>query len=262
MTSTLRGHMKLISLNTWGGRAGKEKLLDFFRRHADVDVFCLQEMWSAPYEHLEGYNAGGVQIEHENIMVYGVQEVSAVLADHAPHFHPHHLDNYGLLMLTKKSIPVLASGDVFVYRERGHVPDGDVGFHARNVQYVTLDTPKGPRTVMNFHGLWNGKGKTDSADRLEQSDRILAFARSLQDPFVLAGDFNLLPGTESLQKLEDAGLRNLVREHGVTSTRTSLYAKPEKFADYAFVSDGIDVKRFEVLPDEVSDHAPLFLEWE
>ena len=61
--------------------------------------------------------------------------------------------------------------------------------------------------------------------------------------------------------LEEAGLRNLVSEFGVLSTRTRLYARPERFADYVFVSPGIDVQNFGVLPDEVSDHAPLALEF-
>lgn len=54
-------------------------------------------------------------------------------------------------------------------------------------------------------------------------------------------------------------MRNLIREYGITSTRTSFYQKPEKHADYVFVSEGISVKAFTVLPDEVSDHAPLLL---
>ena len=48
-------------------------------------------------------------------------------------------------------------------------------------------------------------------------------------------------------------------ESGVTSTRTRLYARPEKLADYVLVSDGVAVRDFRVLPDEVSDHAPLML---
>jgi endonuclease/exonuclease/phosphatase family metal-dependent hydrolase len=42
----------------------------------------------------------------------------------------------------------------------------------------------------------------------------------------------------------------------------SFYEKPEKFADYMFVSKGIAVRDFQVLPDEVSDHAPLFLDFD
>ena len=149
-----------------------------------------------------------------------------------------------------------------MYKERGHVPQGDVGFHARNVEYITFETPRGNRTVMNFHGMWNGKGKGDSEDRLLQSDNIIRFMQTIQNPYIICGDFNLLPDTKSIEKLEEFGLRNLIKEYGITSTRTSNYTKPEKFADYAFVSKGIEVKDFKVLPDEVSDHAPLYLEFE
>ncbi len=254
--------MKLISLNTWGGRAGKEKLLAFFEAHKDVDIFCLQEIWSAPYEHLEGALAGGLNIDHSDIMVYGMQEISTLLDSHDGYFRPHHLENYGLMMLVKKDLDVISEGDIFVYKERGHIPEGDVGNHARNVQYVTVATKNGNRSILNFHGLWNGGGKRDSDDRLLQSDKIIEFVRTLCDPFVLCGDFNLMPDTESVKKLEDVGLRNLIKEFGVTSTRTSFYTKPEKFADYALVSNGITVRDFKVLPDEVSDHKPLYIEFE
>lgn len=254
--------MKVISLNTWGGRAGKEKLLQFFKTHEDVDVFCLQEIWSAPYEHLQGHAAGGLDINHDDIMVYGMQEISATLSGHKAYFRPHHLENYGLMMLVKKGLDIVEEGDIFVYKERGYVPEGDVGFHARNVQYVTVVTAKGNRTVMNFHGLWNGGGKGDSEDRLAQSDRIIEFMRSVKNPYILYGDFNLSPDTRSLKKLEDFGLRNLINEYGITSTRTSYYTKEYKFADYALVSKDIEIKDFKILSDEVSDHAPMYLEFE
>ncbi len=253
--------MKVISLNTWAGRAGKERLLDFFLRNSDADIFCLQEIWSAPFEHLEGHDAG-VPIDHSGIMVYGAREISTLLSGYRDYFRPHHLDNYGLLMLVRKDLEVMDEGEVYVYKQKGHVPERDAGFHARNVQYVTLATPAGKRTVMNFHGLWNGQGKGDGEDRLKQSRRIIEFLKTLDHPYVLLGDFNLLPDTQSLQMLEEFGLRNLIREYGITSTRTSHYTKPEKFADYVLVSDGIDVKDFRVLPDEVSDHAPLLVEFE
>lgn len=253
--------MRIISLNTWGGRAGKKKLLEFFKTNADTtDIFCLQEVWAAPYEHFEGKLAGGVPLINEKIMVQATRDISAELPVHATFFHPHVGDNYGLFMLVHKKYKVMAEGDLFVYRERGFISDEDIGNHARNIQYVTIETKNGPLTIINFHGLWNGKGKGDSADRIEQSERIIDFTKTLQNPFILCGDFNLLPDTESLKKFEKAGLRNLIREHGVTSTRTIFYTKEQKFADYVFVSDGVRIKDFKILPDEVSDHAPLLVE--
>ena len=165
-------------------------------------------------------------------------------------------------MLVIRGIDIIESGDVFVHKEREYIPQGDAGNHGRNVQYATLETENELVTIMNFHGLWNGMGKTDSEDRINQSKNIAKFVGGIQNDFILCGDFNLLPDTESIRILEDAGLRNLVREYGVQSTRTSHYKKSsEKHADYIFVTKNINVRKFEVLPDEVSDHSPLSLDF-
>jgi exonuclease III len=259
--------MTVLSLNTWGGRAGKELLLSFLAaRGGSVDVFCLQEVWAAPYMHLEGRSAGGRALTNDQILIYGLEKISAALPDHTPFFRPHHGDFYGLLMMVRKTLPVVEEGEVFVYKHKGYEPEGDVGNHARNIQHVTVHTDEGPLTVMNFHGLWTnvgpGKWKNDNPERLEQSEKILAFTKELRNPLVLCGDFNLLPTTESIKKFEDAGLRNLIKEFGITSTRTRFYEKDGKFADYAFISNDLTLKHFSVLPDEVSDHAPLLIEIE
>ena len=253
--------MKLITLNTLGGRAGKEKLLDFFADNSDVDIFCLQEIWAAPYENIENQLVGGRKIDVSRTLVYGLQEISNVLSGHTAFFRPHHLDNYGLLILIKKEWQVIEEGEVWVHKHKEYVPEGDIGKHARNIQFVTFNTPAGLKTVINFHGLWNGEGKEDSHDRVEQSEKIIAFLKTLTNEYILAGDFNLNPTTQSMNLLEAHGMRNLIKEFGYTSTRTPLYEKDGKFADYVLVSGGIEVLDFNVLPDVVSDHSPLMLEF-
>ncbi len=257
--------MKIVALNTWGGRAGKDKLLEFFARHKDVDVFCLQEIWAAPYEHLDGHMAGGRPMDHTQIMVYGLQDITAAMPEYEVYFHPHHADNYGLVLLVRRGLAVTNVGELFVYKHKGHVPEGDIGNHARNIQHATIMHDGKQITVVNFHGLWNGKGKGDSEDRLVQSDAIINFLKGLTTPYVLCGDFNLLPDTKSILKFETFGARNLIKEYGITSTRPRLYDKydkAEQFADYAFVSNDVSVRGFSILPDEVSDHAPLYLDIE
>ena len=65
--------MKIISLNTWGGRAGKEGLLSFISEYKNsIDVFCFQEIWSAPYEHLDGHDAGGKKINNPQLAKFYV----------------------------------------------------------------------------------------------------------------------------------------------------------------------------------------------
>ncbi|MBX2866776.1 endonuclease/exonuclease/phosphatase family protein [Candidatus Kaiserbacteria bacterium] len=260
--------MKLITLNTWGGRGGKEALLDFFRTHKDdVDFFCLQEVWSAPYEHMEGTKAGGTPIENKRAMTEGLQEISGVLEDHVPHFRPLFGDDYGILMCVSKKYEILEEGEEFVYMHKGYFSEKDFGDHARLVQYVTIQNGETPLTILNFHGLWTpkpeGRGKQDIPERLEQSERIVSLLERFDHPLVLAGDFNLLPDSESVGILERSGLRNLITEYKVSSTRTKFYTTADTlFADYIFTRGDVTVRDFKVLPDEVSDHAPLFLDFD
>lgn len=252
--------MRLISLNTWGGAAGADALLDFIGEHRDVDIFCLQEMWYGG----EHWREEGKRIMPHLEGVEGnlLQRVQAILPQHVVYFRSLFRDIYGLAIFIHRRFAVEKEGEHYVYQEPGWFSKEHPGNHARLLQYITFSTGAGKRTVLNFHGLWKpGATHGDIPERIGQSERIVEFISKLDHPFVLCGDFNLLPDTESVRIIEKAGLRNLITEYGVTSTRTSHYAKSERFADYAFVSSGIEVRDFKVLPDEVSDHSPLFLDF-
>jgi endonuclease/exonuclease/phosphatase family metal-dependent hydrolase len=238
-------------LNTWGGRAGKDKILNFFNKYKDIDIFCLQEIWS---EHNKVD-----MVSHNGDIQNSLQDIAEILSDYFFYFRPQCSDNYGLVMFVKKNINIVEEGEIFVHRSKGHVPVGDEN-NARNLQYIKIETKDNPIVVMNFHGLWNDKNKMDSEDRLLQSEKMVDFIKRFTMPIVLCGDFNMLPDTKSLKMVEDVGLVNLIKKFNITSTRTSFYNKPVKFADYCLVSKDIKVKDFKVLPDEVSDHSPLYIE--
>lgn len=60
--------------------------------------------------------------------------------------------------------------------------------------------------------------------------------------------------------------RNLIKEFNIEKTRSKLspYAGKsnfQKFADYIFVSEDVNVTRFEVPDLEISDHLPMILEF-
>lgn len=247
--------MKIISLNTWAGRAGQQKIIEFFLKNKDVDIFCLQEIMHDPKNNL------GEQKENIKSKLYNLLTlIKEVLPDHNYYFRPHLKEHYGLAIFIKKEIEILEEGEKFVFKEKGYIPVKELGYHARNIQYIKIKKDSKDLYVINFHGLWNGKGKTDTEERLEQSSKIIEFVKDIKDEMIICGDFNLLPDTKSIKMFEDIGLNNLIKEKGILSTRTSYYEKDVKFADYAFVTKTIKVKEFKVLPDEVSDHAPLFLE--
>ncbi|WP_160169138.1 endonuclease/exonuclease/phosphatase family protein [Allgaiera indica] len=83
----------------------------------------------------------------------------------------------------------------------------------------------------------------------------------LRDLRVTCGDFNVEPGSETLNHLADHGFTELVTTRGFAGTRTAHYEKPGRFADYMLVNSEDAVRRFDVIRSpEVSDHCPLVLE--
>jgi endonuclease/exonuclease/phosphatase family metal-dependent hydrolase len=240
--------MKLVTLNIWGAQV-REPFLEFIARHRDIDIFCLQEV----YDKAEGI----LSSHYPNVSHSIFTELQALLPTHQGFFRPVVDGVYGIAIFIKKEFQVSGEGELLIHKNTKYPEQS--GHHSRNLQWITFEYNQQTFTVINVHGLWNGMGKTDTPDRLVQSKNIKAFVDSVASPKILCGDFNLRPDTESTQILE-VGMKNLITEYAVTSTRTSIYRKAEKFADYIFVSPDIEVRDFKVLPDEVSDHAALFLE--
>ena len=175
--------MKLITLNVWGGRKGEE-LERFFNAHADTDIFCFQEVYENAGSKDVHFQGTGANYDHLSLL-------KSQLSDYQCFYHPHLGDWWGLAIFIKKGIPVVDSGEIYVHKEKGWNFDLEVsGRTAKNLQYATIETEQGLRTIINFDGLWNGQGKEDSDERLLQSQNIVAYIKTLQNHYVLAGDFN------------------------------------------------------------------------
>ncbi|MEX0932264.1 MAG: endonuclease/exonuclease/phosphatase family protein [Parcubacteria group bacterium] len=240
--------MKIIGLNTWGGRIS-QPLLEFFENYKDIDIFCLQEIY-----HEATLDMVEEEYKEDSLNLFG--DIQSILEEHVGYFRPCVNGCYGLAVFVKDTITVQREGEVTIYDAPDYKGGGN---HSRNLQYIEFEKDKEKYVVVNVHGLWNGEGKSDSPSRLSQSENIRNLVDSLEGSKIICGDMNLLPETESMKILEK-GMRNLISEYKVSSTRSSLYKKPLKFADYILVSPDLEVKDFKVLPDEVSDHLPLFLE--
>ncbi|MSP52714.1 MAG: endonuclease/exonuclease/phosphatase family protein [Gammaproteobacteria bacterium] len=242
--------MKLITLNIWGGHV-HEPFLNFIATQQAVDIICVQEV----------YDNAAHKISCDDRVVYLniLSEIHHLLPNHQVYFRPVVNNNYGIAILINKNLVVIAEGEKEIYYSPnfpGMGPD-----HSRNLQWLMFSHHDKRYTVINVHGLWNGNGKTDSPERLEQSQHIRDFMNTVQTPMILCGDFNLRPDTESLAILAD-GMNDQIKIHNIDSTRTSYYPKPEKYADYIFTSPDIIVIEFSVLSDEISDHAPLLLNFD
>ena len=134
--------------------------------------------------------------------------------------------------------------------------------HDRKLQWFEIKLNNKKLLIMNVHLTHRPEGKKDSKKRVDQISTIINFMNTFDCPKILAGDFNLLPDTKCIEMLESYGLRNLIKKYDVRSTRTELYKKELRFADYIFVSPEIIVKDFKILQDIVSDHTPLCLDFD
>lgn len=241
--------MKLITLNIWGGHL-RNPLLKFIHEYKNVDIFCLQEVYS---------NAHRTIADRERELSLNIfADLKRLLPDHHAIFKPAVENVYGIGMLIKNNIDIIGEGEINIHKKQ-HYPGIGLN-HDRNLQWIECEVNDKIYSILNVHGLWNGKGKKDTPERLNQSQRIRQFMDTINTPKILCGDFNLRPDTESMNILEK-GMINLVKTHNIRSTRTRFYTKEEKFADYILTSPEINVSHFSVMNDEVSDHSPLYIDF-
>jgi hypothetical protein len=247
--------MKLITLNTWGGKL-YEPLMEFLKnKSADTDIFCFQEVFpcsSTPTEFV-----GEVRFDL-------FSDIKNILTDFNGYHTMAEEDNVGgLAIFIKKSFVVNKLDSVVVFKELNTVPRGHADFFAmgRNLQCLEFDYLGKTYSILNFHGMWNGGGKSDSPKRIEQSTIVRKNFDEAKGSKILCGDFNLNPDTESINILAKGNI-DLIKEYKVSSTRSSYYKYPSSFADYVIASSDIEVKDFKALSDEVSDHLPLFVEFD
>ncbi len=263
--------MKLISLNLWGGKL-YEPLIKFIKKQsADTDIFCFQEVFDIDLDPPPVLESGGRADLYGRISATlpGFRGYFALTKEGADFQETIHFPlRIGLAMFVRHGIRVRDTGSMFV------VADGAEGASAtyphavpRNLQYITIiSSHYRPLTIVNFHGLLDDGQKRDTVLRLDQFRGVKRFLDNVHHAKMLCGDFNVYPDTQSIRMFEEDGLRNLIKEFDVETTRNDNYKDMEKFkdyiSDYAFVSPDIKVKNFEVLPDEVSDHLALELEFE
>lgn len=228
-------------------------LEEFFEKHADVDIFCLQEVFNG----VRNFGRPAAKEAVGDIF----ERISNLLPEHQGFYCDEQEGEEGEAIFVRKSLGVERADQEYVHRWKNAMRSEDDGrMLGRALQYIRFRWAGRYYTVAHVHGLWNGQGKGDSPDRIKQSQKIKALLDDLDGPKVLTGDLNLLPDTQSMRILDD-GMKNLVREYGIMGTRSSLYANAEKYADYILTSDEIEVVDFCVLQETVSDHLPLYLEF-
>ena len=265
--------MRIICLNGWGGRL-HDALVAYVRKAAP-GVLCLQEAVHTPLsarDTLDYRDGNHVLPQRANMF----RDIARALPHHVATFCPAAQGDlwdgdtiipsqFGLATFVHERFPVVGQIQAFVHKTFS--PDG-YGDHprSRNAHAVRLyDYERSwPVSIIHAHGLRDISGKMDTPERIAQAHKLADLARGISEPgdrIVLCGDFNVEPQSKTFAILAEAGLKDLVTGRGYTSTRTSHYGKPGRFADYMLVNDAVEVRHFAVVTEpEVSDHCPLLLE--
>lgn len=110
--------MKLVTLNTWGGRI-HDPLLDFFGKNRDVDIYCLQEIY-----HNSSKALVGSEYYNDAFNIYS--EIKSKLINHNGYFRPSFGDTYGLSIFIKKEFKLLEEGDVQIYSVPDYITGGGI----------------------------------------------------------------------------------------------------------------------------------------
>lgn len=264
--------MRIVSLNAWGGQVWHA--LGPWLETLAADVLCLQEVtrrlapgpgwlrYADPYRALD-----------QRADLYA--DVSARLPAHQPRFAPAargwleddagrpHPSEHGIAQWVAPDLAIAGQWQGFVH---GSFRVGGWGEEPvpRAAQITRVATSGGRSALVgHVHGLRDPSGKGDTPERRAQwralADAVQAMRRE-GEPVALLGDLNVLPGSEAFDILGAIGLADLVTARGHDDTRTSLYEKPQRHANYCLVSQDARVLSFDVpAAPEVSDHRPLVL---
>jgi len=260
--------MKLISLNTWGGKVYRP-LMNFVKKHSkDTDIFCFQEMSDTKSDVTQ---CGEFRA---NLL----SEIKGILSNFQVFYFPvaggFDFDansiaydlTFGQAMFVNNSIKVNSQDNYFITKEDNfQILKKDFSNLPTPLQYLSLVNNGRVYHIFNFHGTPMPSNKLDTKKRLTEAEKVKKITNSKTGQKILVGDFNLLPNTRSIKILEN-DMRNLIKEFNIQRTRSKFspfYGRLDfqKFADYIFISKGIKVKSFEVPKIEISDHLPMILEF-
>jgi len=245
--------MRLISLNTWCGI--KYELLKKFLEHQskDVDIFCFQEVRNGKYLDQKKETE-----EKTNLF----KEMGEILPAFTGYF-TEMITGVGIATFVRNNIQIakIESKQILTAQEIEHIKMSDGNsYYPRVIQSIFLKNKN--LVIHNFHGI-PGISKKDTPERDLQTNNLLKIIDSNNSKSqIITGDFNLDINTEAISKLSNK-LRNLIKESKFKTTRNYNYGKYKElpFADYAFISKDLKLNNFAVLPDEVSDHLALLVEF-
>lgn len=257
--------VKLIQINAWQGRLG-DSLAKFIEQEKP-DIICMQEAYipgedlipalAYQYNFLDKIRAAsGLQNEFFakgwNFMLgTNIVEAGSVILSRYPisdhqEFHPfnHH------------------------YTAEGKHNSLN---NTQAWQACTLTLPGGQTlSLSNYHGYLEDVGGVHgmgTEKTVEVMKKVADKLEQLPRPLIFAGDLNIWPESPAFREFDKLGLVDLGQKFGVRGTLSAMHRasdadKDISTPDHILVSSEVQVQKFTVSDEIVSDHKALILEFD
>ncbi len=257
--------MRILDLNISNHIDNMSKLKDLINEK-NPDICCFQEV-------MNGVDDECFDIYHARRKLDEIKDYP--YTEYAPLFIARGVTKNGIFVQSyggqaQQGMMILSKNKILEHKNQFYYNDYKYEYDAtyfrekdwcRSLQNAIIEIGEQKLQIINIHGVWN-EDKCDDERTIHQSEFILSQARD-DIPCIILGDFNLLPNTKSMAMFEGR-FRNLIKEYGITSTRPTFndgLDVGDLVCDYILVNDKIEVKYFEVVERELSDHYPLLMEF-
>lgn len=243
--------MKIVQLNIWQGKFGKE-IIGFLKAEAP-DFVCMQEVNDLKGRAGYKFFATLDEIKEET----GFEHVFM-----SPTYSSRYMEReleYGNAILSR--LPFESTETVFTKGE--YVRHFDIEEHdgeIRNLQIGKVKAGGKDLYILNHHGYRIPRSKAGDSESLRQMKLIAGKVRALNGAVIMCGDFNLSPDSESIGVI-DKELTNLSAVNGLKRTYNQ-FSIVNAVCDYIFVNDRVKVQDFQMSDEVLSDHKALVLEFD
>lgn len=265
--------LKILQLNIWHG-AFIDAVVKLVKER-EIDILHFQEVTGGTLSTGGQYHVPGASVANkENVGIDVFEELKSRLSYEGKLAVAWRLKNqpysyFALASFIKPSFKILEEKIIWhkPYKENDDYFKRDFADDPKNSLALKLEIDGEVIWAINTHLAW-GPTPKDEPYKLEQAEKLFSFVKTLKEPFILTGDFNLNPTSKVIEWFLGIS-NNLIEKNNITNTlnpRTHHVKKlfpPGIAVDYIFVSKNLEVKKFEVIDNvDLSDHFALYVEIE
>jgi endonuclease/exonuclease/phosphatase family metal-dependent hydrolase len=254
--------IKVLQLNINGDNYW-DKLIPFLSSH-DFDVMHLQEVTGKNTHSGTLHSNRDVFLELQKILQekYNAELTISQRYTSSPSSY------MGNAIFFKKSFPLINKKELVISKHEGLFPSDSYTYEGlgRAILHLTLEIENKHISFINAHLAW-AKTPQEKPHQTEQGEKVLEYLQTVHRPFIFSGDFNLDPMQPTIQKFNKIA-RNLTQEYHVTNTlnprthRAKVLFPKGVAVDYIYASNDLQIKKFAVVQEDISDHLGLTAEIE